>query len=265
MFQYINNFVQQRNKSHSNSECLICINRHTIKCANALEENEDKDFYVDFLGCILCKEEFKSFISLFVHIKINHEDFKCFIAQANNSDTRMKEGHLIIYRVKSHKHISFITNDDKNFCVVKDKEIEIKTIYKYLADADIHYMQNDKDSNSSIVTNSISKVRNSFASKGNTGNNIFNAKGLNLCQTTKNYKTYEDATNSGERIFFHSVTGEILNESSEDSDYEIDDEDNIKKEEKNIDQYTDICEKDKEFFKLWNRYIQTNRYHNYHL
>ena len=67
-----------------------------------------------------------------------------------------------------------------------------------------------------------------------------------------------DVFNNNNKIFFNSVTGELMNpDDGDEADmYEIV-PDMEHYAEANINQYTDICEKDKEFFKLWNSFINS--------
>ena len=60
------------------------------------------------------------------------------------------------------------------------------------------------------------------------------------------------------RVFFNSVTGEQMNidDGNEADMYEIV-PDMEQYAQDNITQYTDICEKDKQFFKLWNSFIKS--------
>ncbi len=60
------------------------------------------------------------------------------------------------------------------------------------------------------------------------------------------------------RIFFNSVTGEQMNidDGNESDMYEVI-PDMEQYAQDNITQYTDICEKDKQFFKLWNSFIKS--------
>jgi len=67
------------------------------------------------------------------------------------------------------------------------------------------------------------------------------------------FKFYKDPVQN--RVFFHSITGEIINNSSDDSENEIENNDLIELQMNTVDDFTDICEKDKIFFKLWGRYI----------
>ena len=60
------------------------------------------------------------------------------------------------------------------------------------------------------------------------------------------------------RVFFNSVTGEQMNidDGNEADMYEIV-PDMEQYAQDNITQYTDICEKDKQFFKMWNSFIKS--------
>ncbi len=63
---------------------------------------------------------------------------------------------------------------------------------------------------------------------------------------------------SNSRLFFNSVTGEqmSIDDGNEADMYEIV-PDMEQYAQDNITQYTDICEKDKQFFKLWNSFIKS--------
>lgn len=71
----------------------------------------------------------------------------------------------------------------------------------------------------------------------------------NKCDQYKNEKN---------NIFFNSVTGEQMNvdDGNEADMYEVV-PDMEQYSQDNITQYTDICEKDKQFFKLWNSFIKS--------
>ena len=239
---YIKNFIYQRNKSKINENCFTCINRSSIKEIMPHEDFDDKDYYIDFLVCIFCKEEFNSFVSLFYHTTIMHEKYKCFLSTQPWPDvSEIQEAHIIVYPSQSYGKNFSLTNDDKNFHFVREEEKFKRLLIQNLKKADLND-HNDDRSEDEIYQNS--------------KNNLANA---NNVSHSKNYhKTYK-AKDPEERIFFHSVTGEILNENSEDSDYEVDNDDILEFEAREIVSYTDICDKDKEFFKLWNRYINTNR------
>lgn len=59
------------------------------------------------------------------------------------------------------------------------------------------------------------------------------------------------------RIYFNSVTGSVVPEGQNEEDmYEIDSDDQRELEENQIDQYTDVSDKDKMFYKIWNRFIK---------
>ena len=78
---------------------------------------------------------------------------------------------------------------------------------------------------------------------------------------TKNSSTKDekfDPFNNSNMIFFNSVTGERMttNDGNESDMYEVV-PDMEQYAQDNITQYTDICEKDKQFFKMWNSFIKS--------
>ena len=75
--------------------------------------------------------------------------------------------------------------------------------------------------------------------------------------TSKEDDKFDQIKNNNKRIFFNSVTGEQMNidDGNEADMYEIV-PDMEQYAQDNITQYTDICEKDKQFFKLWNSFIK---------
>lgn len=87
-------------------------------------------------------------------------------------------------------------------------------------------------------------------------NNEFNSK-ISHNGTSKDNK-FDSIKNKNSRIFFNSVTGEKMNDDdgNEADMYEIV-PDMEQYAQDNITQYTDICEKDKQFFKLWNSFIKS--------
>ena len=79
--------------------------------------------------------------------------------------------------------------------------------------------------------------------------------------STKNSSTKDekfDPFNNSNMIFFNSVTGERMtsNDGNESDMYEVV-PDMEQYAQDNITQYTDICEKDKQFFKMWNSFIKS--------
>ena len=78
---------------------------------------------------------------------------------------------------------------------------------------------------------------------------------------TKNSSTKDekfDPFNNSNVLFFNSVTGERMtsNDGNESDMYEVV-PDMEQYAQDNITQYTDICEKDKQFFKMWNSFIKS--------
>ena len=64
-----------------------------------------------------------------------------------------------------------------------------------------------------------------------------------------------------QRLYFHSVTGEPYAPSSldPDSEDELSEEWLQEYEDREIDEYTDICASDKAFFKAWNRHVRKSK------
>ena len=81
-------------------------------------------------------------------------------------------------------------------------------------------------------------------------------KGNTKHSSTKDEKF--DPFNNSNMIFFNSVTGERMtsNDGNESDMYEVV-PDMEQYAQDNITQYTDICEKDKQFFNLWNSFIKS--------
>ena len=90
--------------------------------------------------------------------------------------------------------------------------------------------------------------------EGKTSNEI-NSK---ITQNNTEEEKFEQIKNKENRIYFNSVTGEIMNidDGNEADMYEVV-PDMEQYAQDNITQYIDICEKDKELFKLWNFFIKS--------
>ena len=87
---------------------------------------------------------------------------------------------------------------------------------------------------------------------------ISNEINSKITLNNKEEKKFEQIKNKNNRIYFNSVTGEIINidDGNEADMYEVV-PDMEQYSQDNITQYTDICEKDKQFFKLWNSFIKS--------
>ena len=79
-----------------------------------------------------------------------------------------------------------------------------------------------------------------------------------ISQDNKDENKIEANKNKNNRIFFNSVTGEQMDidDGNEADMYEVA-PDMEQYAQDNISQYTDIYEKDKQFFKLWNSFIKS--------
>ena len=88
--------------------------------------------------------------------------------------------------------------------------------------------------------------------------NISNEINSEITQNNKEEKKFDKIKNKNNRIYFNSVTGEIMNidDGNEAYMYEVV-PDMEEYSQDNISQYIDICEKDKQLFKLWNFFIKS--------
>ena len=88
--------------------------------------------------------------------------------------------------------------------------------------------------------------------------NISNEINSKITQNNIEEEKFEQIKNKENRIYFNSVTGEIMNidDGNEADMYEVV-PDMEQYAQDNITQYIDICEKDKELFKLWNFFIKS--------
>ena len=87
--------------------------------------------------------------------------------------------------------------------------------------------------------------------------NIHNENTTKIPSNNKEENKFDPFKNT-DMIFFNSVTGERMtsNDGNESDMYEVV-PDMEQYAQDNISQYTDICEKDKQFFKLWNSFIKS--------
>ena len=87
--------------------------------------------------------------------------------------------------------------------------------------------------------------------------NVQNETTMKISSNVKEENKFDPFKNT-DMIFFNSVTGERMNsnDGNESDMYEVV-PDMEQYAQDNISQYTDICEKDKQFFKLWNSFIKS--------
>jgi hypothetical protein len=136
MCNYVNTFMQVRTKSNIESDDLICLNKTSFYSLS--NDYEDKDFYLDFLGCILCKETFKTFVGLFYHIKLNHDNYSIYHGQFENPGTKMKEGHIVLFNNAKKTVLKGIK--EKVFFMYSKEEKKMEEILFNLQKFDITYI-----------------------------------------------------------------------------------------------------------------------------
>lgn len=71
MMKYVVNFSAR--SKNCEVDDLITLTKKDLR--NYLVELEDKDYYLNFLGCIICHEEFNNFAALFMHLHFSHSGF----------------------------------------------------------------------------------------------------------------------------------------------------------------------------------------------
>lgn len=74
MISYVTKFNLKKQKKTGNDD-FIAVNKSSFIKITEYNEN---NFYFDFMGCMFCKEEYKSFESLFLHMRISHSNYDCY-------------------------------------------------------------------------------------------------------------------------------------------------------------------------------------------
>ncbi len=75
------NFINQRKNKSINNDDLVVVNSTNIK--GIYFENEDKDYYFNYLGCIFCQGNYKSFPAMFLHMKFCHPELESYFSVRN--------------------------------------------------------------------------------------------------------------------------------------------------------------------------------------
>ena len=76
--QFIVSFTNQRRSRNVDPDDLIVVNTTNIKEYSF--ENDDKDYYFSFSGCLFCYGYYKSFEALFIHMKYCHFNFDIYFS-----------------------------------------------------------------------------------------------------------------------------------------------------------------------------------------
>jgi len=106
--------------------------------------------------------------------------------------------------------------------------------------------------------NSNNNLNNNNNLNGNNLNNCNNNLNLPKNKDKNQFKYYKDK-DEGEKVFYHWVTGTVMEKDFEESDYEIDNEDLEIQTARKLNSYNDICDSDKEFILLWNVFVRSRK------
>ena len=74
--EYIINFYQTRKKYKLQDDVIIINNIKTLRDFRL--ENTENVFYISVIGCLLCRQTLNTFESLFIHYKINHDEYELY-------------------------------------------------------------------------------------------------------------------------------------------------------------------------------------------
>lgn len=221
-------------------EEFVCLNKHNF---SELEfEAEDKVYYLEMLGCVICKQSMKNFAALFLHYKLNHRDFIFFNIKHQNSHTNIKEAHIVAFPSE---------RNSSNFDAPRIGILE-RTIGYYFGkrEKQVFLMLSLNDSNE------LKQLVDTEGLKHAESNGIL----MNVNkQTFKQYPVNQKCLLDGQLVLFDNVTGEILDSDFESSGYERDCDYRAKLEEKWLkEECYDISPSDEKLFNLWNRFIDRN-------
>lgn len=263
------NFSQQRNKKVENED-FMCFNKHSIKNYD-FKNNDEKDYYIDTLICIFCKETFKNFTSIFIHYKIKHIEYLYFNIRINNPYTNLKEAHIVALYFTKNKEKE---EENDNLLNLNSDEIQFQMNDKERQSILIEILKEQGDYEKYISLDKLNMIFNQNEEVKRAYSSIENINSYqNLTVTTNNNSTsnnkitfYKYLPNSdsfmGERlVLFDIFTGEMLDSNNESMGYEMNEDSmRIKLEDKWIDEYIeDVSTNNKEFMKEWNRCIENNK------
>ena len=239
----ITNFTSQRSKN-SVSDDFICLNKNSLLSYNM--ELDDKDFYIETLGCVFCKEILNNYAALFLHYKLNHQNYTFFNIKHHNCYTNLKEAHIVGFHCGSDKKKLSIRNSDSDR---REKLIQSEILDKRI---EFFFNQDDKEALVMKTLEDKDELKRILSTNDDKSKqkNLMNSHKQLFRQYVPNPDSYID----DKLILFDCVTGEMLDENYQSRGYEIEGNNYIiRTQEQWID---DICDdvnpEDKTFMKCWN-------------
>ena len=234
--------------------------------------------------CPMCKRTFNSLLSLRIHLLSYHSDLFIYF---------LKDSLILISKYYS-KHndnntfyysllIYFSSNSFINFELKLNKEIKIKK-KKFIGNDKIKEKEPTKKAINYKINKSLIKNFNPISNTTETNENngiavkvkkrlfrpkkdisIDISKKLTSNEIRNLLRRHRNKTkkcnvlieNPVKKDYYHSISGEIISdtESYVDSELELDRKYEYNREKQTIDDFTDICDQEKSFFKIWNEYI----------
>jgi hypothetical protein len=273
-----------------NNSTFDNISSNTCKFMTDMEEENSLDYSkiniirTTKLFCSICKRTFASLLSFKIHFMSFHSESFTYFLKDNliliskynsNHNENSSFYHTLLSFYSSHSFINVEQKLNKNIKIKKRKFVESKSIkaieqpkkiinYKINKSLIKNFMPIDTltVSDESKVIKAEQKKRlfrpkkdiKICSSKRLTSNQIRNLLRRHK-NKTKKYNVL--ILNPVKKDYYHSISGEIISDTDSyvDSEYELDRKYEYHKEKQTIDDFTDICDQEKSFFKLWNEYI----------
>jgi hypothetical protein len=247
----VGNFISQRNKNQYNEDFLV-LNKNSLLSYKF--ELDDKDYYIEVLGCLICKSVLKNYASLVLHYKHNHIEFIFFNVKQHNSHTNLKEAHIIAISLPQN-----IIENEKSLSCNNDIISKIKQV-------EFGFFLNEHEKEILVVKSLEDKSELKFLGllNNDASNSNSNTKKPLLQNSNKQiFKAYPYNTNSlinNELVLYDVIGGEFISNKQncfvheKKTNYKYFNQelliDNTCKELETIDIY---------FFKLWNRVIHEEK------
>lgn len=267
----VNNFTNHRNRKIE-TEDFVCLSGANI--SSYVFEQEDKDYFISILCCLLCKSHLKNFTSLFLHYKLSHPDFLFFNVKIHNYHTNVREAHLVAFAYKcfdeelnkdkhvyselaskginvQHEYFGFTLNELDRVQLLSSYLKEIDDFQKLISLESLYKLRNANNLEQGEIGNHVAKTGNPNKSHlMNSNKQVFN-------QYLPNPSSYLNRR----LILFDTVTGEMLDNKLQSAGHKLPDEDyRVKLEDVWIDSHIkNVADQDKQFFKLWNRFTEENK------
>lgn len=229
----VTNFATNRIKNLEIEEFFI-LNKNSLKTHSFIID--DTDYYIELLGCVICKDILRNYAALLIHYKTHHPEMTYFTYKHHNSQANLKEAHVIAFVLEKNK---FINNCNKNGNEEDKNEDNMHNnananlvnkhdyiINKETDDFGVCYsLESSLSATILLLENKIELANdnninyennNNVVMKGNVGNCIGKKDLMNSQKNT--FRLYPVNTNSyidGHLVLFDCITGSLHNDLQE--------------------------------------------------